>query len=73
LKTVYLGQFTDENANTIAEELERAEIPWSYKQASWITKAFFIGEWGTRLFVDAARLEEARLIAERITAQPPEE
>ena len=51
--SAYLGQFTDEVANEIAGELEAAEIWWSYKQASWITQIFFLGEWGTRLFVDA--------------------
>ncbi len=62
----YLGQYTDEVANAIAGELEAAEISWSYKQASGITKAFFAGEWGTRLFVEKERLDEARRIAERV-------
>ncbi len=66
MKTVYLGQYTDEVANEIAGALEAARIPWTYKQASVITRALFIGEWGTRLFVDARRLEEARAIAERV-------
>ena len=66
MKTVYLGQYTDEVANRIAGELERARIPWMYKQASWVTRTLFIGEWGTRLFVDSARLDEAKGIAERV-------
>jgi hypothetical protein len=66
VKSVYLGQYTDDVANTIAGELERAQIAWSYKQAGWITKALFVTEWGTRLFVDSDRLDEARQIAERI-------
>ena len=65
-RSAYLGQFPDEMANTIAEELERAEIWWSYKQAIWITKALFLGEWGTRLFVDSERLDEAKAIVERV-------
>ena len=45
MNTVYLGQFTDEVANLIAVELEEAEIGWSYKQAGFVTKVFFMGEW----------------------------
>ena len=73
MKTSYLGQYTDETANEIAGELERAHIPWTYKQATWVTKALFIGEWGTRLFVDSTRLDEARRIAESVTGaeSPP--
>jgi hypothetical protein len=66
VRTSYLGQYTDEVANEIAGALEAAEIAWTYKQASWITQALFIGEWGTRLFVDSKRLDDARAIAERI-------
>ncbi len=65
-RSAYLGQFPDEMANTIAGELEQAEIWWSYKQAIWITKIFFLGEWGTRLFVDSERLDEAKAIVERV-------
>lgn len=67
MKTTYLGQYTDEVANRIAGALERAHIPWTYKQASWVTKVLFMGEWGTRLFVDASRLDEAKSIASRMT------
>lgn len=67
MKTAYLGQYTDATANDIVEELVKAGIPWTYKQASFITRALFMGEWGTRLFVDASRLEEARAIAARVT------
>ena len=65
-RSVYLGQFPDEMANTIAGELEKAEIWWSYKQAIWITKMLFLGEWGTRLFVDGDRIDEAKEIVERV-------
>lgn len=73
MDTTYLGQFTDENADAIAGELERAGISWSYKQASAITKALFAGEWGTRLFVQRERLDEARAIAERVVHERTEE
>lgn len=66
MKSVYLGQFTDEVANLIAAELERAEIGWSYKQAGRFTKIFFAGEWGSRLFVEDSWIEEAKRIAETV-------
>lgn len=66
VRSTYLGQFTDEVANMIAGELETAQIAWSYKQAGRFTRVFFAGEWGTRLFVDADRLDEAKRIAERV-------
>lgn len=66
MKSVYLGQYTDEVANLIVTELEEAAIGWSYKQASRLTRIFFLGEWGTRLFVDAQQLDDARRIAERV-------
>jgi len=63
--TVYLGQFTHEHANQIAEELEGAGIEWWAKNPGGLTRFFFM-EWGARIFVDQARLEEAREIARRI-------
>ena len=65
-RSSYLGQFTDEVANAIAGRLEEAGIAWSYKQAGFFTRIFFIGEWGTRMFVDAERLDEARAIAQNV-------
>lgn len=66
MKSAYLGQFTDEMANAIAGALEERGIAWAYKQAGWLTRVAFFGEWGTRMFVDADRLEEARAIVERV-------
>ncbi len=66
MRSAYLGQYTDVVANVIASELEEAGIDWSYKQAGFLTKIFFMGEWGTRLFVDSTRLDEARRIADRV-------
>jgi hypothetical protein len=65
MRSVYLGQYTDEHANEIASALEKAAISWSYKQAGFITRALF-NEWGTRMFVDADRLEEAKAIADAV-------
>lgn len=63
IRTVHLGQFTDEHANEIAGELEKARIVWWYKQPGYFARLW---EKGTRLFVDAARLEEAQAIARRV-------
>ena len=66
VRSEYLGQYTDDVANVIASELEEAEIGWSYKQTGFFTRTFFAGEWGTRLFVESERLDDARRIAERV-------
>lgn len=62
--TVHLGQFTREHANQIGEELERRDIVWWYKDPGYFSRVW---EFGVRLFVDRQRLDEARVIAERIT------
>jgi hypothetical protein len=62
--TVYLGQFTWEHANQIAEALEDAGIGWWYKSPGTVAYVLF-SEWGVRLFVDRARLDEAKEIAAR--------
>ena len=61
--TVYLGQYTHEHAEAIAAELEHAGIVWWYKAPGAISA---IWERGVRLFVDRAKLDEARRIAARI-------
>jgi hypothetical protein len=63
--TVYLGQFTNEHANQIAEALEEAGIVWWCKNPGTVSFVLF-SEWGPRLFVDRSRLDEARQIAGRI-------
>lgn len=63
--TVYLGQFTPEHANRIAEALEEARIGWWTKNPGTVSYVLF-GEWGPRLFVDRDRVDEARAIARRI-------
>jgi hypothetical protein len=67
LRTIYLGQFTHEHAEKIAEALEEAGIAWTYKQFGRLTNLFFAGDWGVRMFVDAARVEEARTIVSRLS------
>ncbi len=66
ITTVHLGQYTRETANEIAGELEAAGIVWWYKEPGYISQVW---EFGVRLFVDRARLDEARSIADRITAE----
>jgi hypothetical protein len=65
ITTVYLGQFTNEHANQVAEALEEEGIVWWCKNPGTLSYVLF-GEWGPRLFVDRARLDEAREIARRI-------
>jgi hypothetical protein len=69
VSTVYLGQFSSQRAEAIAEAFEDAGIDWWHKQAGAITRFFFAGEWGVRLFVDEERLEEAREIARRVSSE----
>jgi Putative prokaryotic signal transducing protein len=68
IRTVYLGRFTHENANRIAEELEEAGIDWWAKNPGTLSYVL-LNEWGPRLFVDRDRLEEARAIAARIAPE----
>ena len=63
MRTVQLGQFTDEHANEIAGELEKAEIAWWCKQPGYFSRLW---ERGTRLFVDEQRLDDAKAIALRV-------
>lgn len=64
ITTVYLGRYTWEHANQIAEELEKADIVWWYKQPGFFSQIWEFG--GIRLFVDRNRLDEAREISDRI-------
>lgn len=65
-RTVYLGQFTHEHANRIAERLEAAGIVWWHKQAGAIMRFLSAADWGVRLFVEESRLQEAREISREI-------
>ena len=63
VRTVQLGQFTDEHAEQVAGALERAGIVWWHKTSGRYTRVLFAGDWGTRIFVDADRLEDAQRLA----------
>lgn len=63
VRTVQLGQFTDENAEVVAAALEQAGIVWWNKTSGRYTRILSAGDWGTRLYVDATRLDEAQRLA----------
>lgn len=65
MRTVHLGQFTDENADRVLEALESAGIAHWEKRAGGFSRFFFAGEWGVRVFVDAERHDEAIAVADR--------
>ncbi len=64
--TVHLGQYVDDNAHAIMDALREAGIEHWAKVTGRFARAFFGGDWGTHVFVDEARLGEARAIADRI-------
>jgi hypothetical protein len=68
VRTVELGQFTDENAERIAGQLEKAGIVWWHKTSGRFVRLLSAADWGTRIYVDHDRLDDAKRIAERITA-----
>lgn len=64
--STYLGQFTDANAERLADAFEDAGIAWSTKTPGRFTRILFAGDWGVRMFVEDERLDEAREIARGI-------
>jgi hypothetical protein len=69
MRTVLLGQFTDEHAQAIAARLDAAGIVWWHKGAGSLVRWLDAASWGTRLFVAADRLDEARTIAQQVLAE----
>lgn len=65
-QTVHLGQYLDENAERIMDALHDAGIEHWAKVTGRIARAVFGGDWGTHVFVDEDRLDEAREIATAI-------
>lgn len=68
IETVYLGNYAWATANRIAAACEEAGIFWWAKNPGTFTRVLF-AEFGVRLFVDKARLDEAREIAGRLVAE----
>jgi len=66
IRTTYLGQYTWEDANRIAGRLTAADIVWWEKQSGAIMRVLSSADWGVRLFVDEARVADARAIAESV-------
>lgn len=62
MRTVQLGQFTDENAERVAEALESAGIVWWHKSSGPFVRILSAADWGVRVFVEANRLDEARAV-----------
>jgi hypothetical protein len=63
LKTAYLGNYMEPTVSEIVRALEDAGIEyWSKNEPPGLP----LGEFGYRIFVDKDRLDEARLIADRI-------
>ena len=65
--TVLLGQFVDENADAILLELEAAGIDHWAKRSGGLVRLLSAADWGTRIFVDAGSLDEAKRIAATVT------
>lgn len=59
MATVYLGQFTDENADRIIEALDERGIRWRAKSSGPFVRFIFAADWGVRLFVDTEHAQEA--------------
>ena len=58
-RTIYLGQFTDDNADRIVAALDEAGIRWHAKSSGAFVRFIFAADWGVRLFVEEARADEA--------------
>jgi hypothetical protein len=65
VRTVYLGEYTHEHAEAIVGALEARGIVWWYKQPGMITSLW---EHGVRVFVDRAKVDEARAVADEVLA-----
>lgn len=65
-RTELLGQFTDEHAEVLLDRLDEAGIEHWVKRTGALTRVLFAGDWGTRIFVDTARLEQARQLAREV-------
>ncbi len=66
VRTELLGQFTDEHAEVLLDRLEAAGIEHWVKRTGAFTRVLFAGDWGTRVFVDTERLDEARQLADEV-------
>jgi len=65
VRTVHLGQFTAPHAARIAQRLDAQGIVWWSKEPGFISQLW---QHGVELFVDRAKLEEARAVATAVLA-----
>jgi hypothetical protein len=65
VRTVHLGEFSPAHARRIGRELDAAGIAWWTKDPGFLSRLWQLG---IELFVDRSRLDDAREIAERVTA-----
>ena len=63
VRTVHLGQFTPDHAEQLAEQFDAAGIVWWTKEPGFINRVWQLG---VEVFVDRARLDEARAIADHV-------
>jgi len=68
-RTVQLGQFVDENADLIGERLTAAGIQHWGKRSGGLTRWLSAADWGTRIFVEEARLQEAQRIVREVVGE----
>lgn len=63
---VLLGQYLDPNAQTVAQALETADIPYYITRAGALTQSLFMGEWGVRIFVEREMYAAAKSVADSV-------
>jgi len=68
-RTVQLGQFVDENADLIGGRLTAAGIQHWGKRSGGLTRWLSAADWGTRIFVEEARLDEAKRIVSEFVGE----
>lgn len=66
VSTVLLGQFTDEHAAELVDRLEAAGIVYWVKRSGALARVLFAGDWGTRVFVEETRAEDAAVLARQV-------
>ena len=65
-RSVYLGQFTDENAQKLLAALDEAGIDTRTKSSGAFARFVFAGDWGVRIFVSEEHVDDAREVARGI-------
>jgi hypothetical protein len=68
MRTVLLGQFSDEQVPVLASRLDAAGITWWHKGSGSLLRWLDVSTWGVRVFVVADRLDDARAIAQEVVA-----